>query len=230
MKNIHTLFILACLCAFQKAYSDTTISFYFQPYPYTQESTANRLAKPGKIAKHILEGITNHNPVTGIFASYAGYLDVSNTNGLIMFPRKHENPALHLVISHKIIPIAMMSNTIHHWELDKDTPADIFLVERTQDPATKLFYLKVTKEQRPKDNIIPLESLIIIAKPDKVEIPLGITLTQDQPNLVLPDIYIKKGLNYTGNALFMVKISHLFAPVKTTYKKEEKRYLSHIAN
>src|SRR5271156_2951774 len=122
MKNIYIFSILACLCSFQKSYNDATISFFFQPYPYTHESTAQRLAQPGKIAKHILEGMTQHNPIAGIFVTYAGYLDVSSVDGLVMLPRKHPEPKFHIIVTNKIIPVAMMNNTIHHWQLDKHTP------------------------------------------------------------------------------------------------------------
>lgn len=221
-----TALIIALFGVFQKAQADSIINFFLYPYPHIQEIT-QKLKNPGKIARQTINGILRHNFVAGIFSTYAGYIDITDLNGQTFFPRKHNAPILHLVITEKIIPVTMFANTIHHWELIPGVPASFFKFEKKQDEKTGLFFWDVHPENKPENNIIPLESLTLIASPETIYVPIGITLTDDTANFLLPPLYVKKQLDITHNALYMLHISHLFSPSNILFTKEEKRYVVH---
>ena len=226
MKRILLLFILA----YFSIYGDPLITLYLRPFPHANQ-IAQKLTKPGKIARNTIEGILAFNGVSGIFSTYAGYLEVSDAKGQINFPRKHPKPLLYVVITNKIVPIPMFKNTIHHWEFDSTAPAHMYRVEKKQDEETDLFYWDVQSVALPEDRWVPLESLVIIAKPKNMYLPTGTTLAgPETPNLLLPDMYVKKGINIVGNALYVLNLTHLFGPVHILYKKEAKRYATHVAD
>lgn len=230
MKNKIFFFILI-FSLLQKSIlrADAIITFFMRPYPkinekIQQEKMASDLKKPGKIAKYTTHGLLEFPIEAGIFSTYAGYLTTSDVNGQTTFPRKHEQPSLYLLITQKITPIIMMRNTIHHWELEEKTPAAMFKIDKKQDEKTGNYFWDVQHAKLPENNRIPLESITIIAKPKNIFVPTGITLTNDDPQLILPNIYIKKGIMKISNALYILNLRNFFGTVKTEYKKESNRY------
>jgi hypothetical protein len=219
-----TALIIALLSVFQKAHADPIINFFLYPYPYP-EKIAQKLKNPGKIARQTINGILRHNFVAGIFSTYAGYIDITDINGQTFYPRKYNAPLLHLVITEKIIPVTRFNNTIDHWEIIPGTHAAFFKMEKKQDMQTGLFFWDVHPEEKPANNIIPLDSLTLIADPEAIYVPIGITITDDTANFLLPPLYVKKQLDITHNALYMLHISHLFSPSRILFTKEEKRYI-----
>jgi len=226
--------IIASLSIYQNAHTEPTINMFFRSFPeiypneHAQELEA-KLKKPGKIARHTIRSLTNSNIVAGIYVTYGGYLDVSDVNGEIRFPRKHKEAKVILVITTKITPIMMVGNTIHHWEFEEGTPVSLYSVERKQDEETKLLYWDVKAIPAPENNRLPLESLVVFGKPKDVYIPEGITLTTEGPQLLLPDIYVKKGIKQYERALYLLNLKHFFGPVTVYSKKEPKRYLSRLS-
>jgi hypothetical protein len=189
------------------------------------ESLMNKLRKPHGIAKQTLTGLLHHCPITGIFSSYFGYLNASDHNGQTSFPRKQSKPLLHLVITNKITPIIMFQYTISHWELVPGTPAVMYSCEQKEDPETRLVFWDVKEEPLPSNNQIPLQdALIIIAKPTNIIVPTGITLTEQSANLILPEMYVKKGIQTTRNALYILDLSLFFQPINILYKKAKSSY------
>jgi hypothetical protein len=204
-----------------------TLALYFRPYPSNEQhaaTLADKLQSPGKIAKHTVKGLAGHSLVAGIISTYAGFLQVSDYNGFTYFPRKHSSPKIYLVITKKMTPMVMFAQTVHHWELNPGVDAHMFLIERKKDDETQTVFFDVQAAPLPEDHIIPLEAIVILAKPADLYVPLGITLTNDSENWLLPDIYVKKGINVVDNMLYLLNMSHLFRPVELEYKKENLRY------
>jgi hypothetical protein len=223
MKYRHLVFILPYFLFYQSGHADSIISLFIRPYPQPS-IVAEKIKKPGKIARHTVEGLANYQVPSGIFASYAGYLTISDFDGQIIFPRKHEQSKIQVIITPEIKPILMLEKTIHHWELIPGVPAKMYTFEQKFNEETNLDYWDVQSAMLPENNIIPLSSLIIFAKPRYFFVPLGITTTNDTPNLVLPPIYAKKGIKITKNALYVFNLSHFFGNVLYLYKKFPKRY------
>lgn len=230
MRHIKNLFlIIPCFIFVNTAYADALIVLDLKPYPlvaeseHCQELTRN-LKIPGAIAQHCIFGVLDKDLVVGVFATYGGYLNVSDAYGILAFPYKHTAPKVNLLITSRLTPIMMSGNTIHHWELVQGAAADMFSIERKQDENTKVYFWDTQRKSLPDNARIPLETVIILAKPHHIYVPVGITPTQISQHLVLPNIFIKKGLNLISHALYALNLKHLFGPIRYEYKKEPQRY------
>lgn len=227
MKQISLFFLMIWLLSGSTIIADPIISFFFREYPAQQHAPMmlTKLKKPHGIAKQSLNGIIHHAGVSGIFSSYFGFLNASDVNGQTVFPRKQSKSVFEIIVTNKITPIMMFQATVSHWELVPGVPAAMYHAEQKEDPDTKLTFWDIQKVPVPQDNRIPLqESLIIIAKPQNIIIPTGITLTEPSANLMLPDMYVRQSIQTARNALYILNISFLFRPIDLLYKKEKTRY------
>lgn len=202
-----------------------TINFFIRPYPAEQATPAQKLQQqietPGRLsAKTVKNRFLAHAPNAGIFGTYEGYLAITDLNGQISFPRKTTEKTFNLLITPNIKPIFMIGNTIHHWELDHSVPSELYTITQKQDPTTKRWLWKTEKGRLPHNNIITLNTIIIFAKPINIYVPVGVTLTTDNPQLMLPDIYAKKSLNIPQQALKVLTLRQFFGPLKKQYKED----------
>jgi len=229
------ILIISFLFMYPNVKADNVITLFLRPYPIATEQnfaqeTARKLAYPKKLARRRIEGLAGHNQIAGIFASYAGFIESSNYNGQLLFPRKHAQPKINLIITTKITPVMFFAQTVHHLELEEVAPIALYTIERKQDEDTNQFYWDVQQETEiPRDYVIPLESLIILAKPQHIYVPTGITITNDSPNLFLPNIYVKKGINIIANSLYMLNLMHLFRNPDFEYEKEKDGYAVQVS-
>lgn len=231
MKNkLYIYSILTAFSLFGNLRGNPVITMFMKPYmAITHQDDADyiskKLKKPGKIAKMNIKNLSRSPLIKGIISTYAGYVAMSNYDGQTSFPKKHALPMLYLLITNKITPILMAGNTIHHWEIAGS--AQMYKVERLHNNTEDLYYWNVEEVPLPEDKRIPLEAITIIAKPDRIYVPQGITLTDNNTNFVLPTIYVKKGINTNANALYMLNVRQFFGHTHPTYKKGTNRYLSH---
>lgn len=231
MNKTIILFIVAAFAYNNTFYADELVTFFIKPYPviahekneYAQ-SLVKELRQPSVVDRKVLHNVLQKDIESGIFATYAGYITISNPNGQVMFPRKHQRQLFYFAITTNIIPHIMTANTIHHWEFDPETPTTLYKVEKFLDQMTQLYYWQTTKIPVPEDNIIPLEAIVIFAKPKYIYVPEGISITRDRPNQVLPDIYIKKGIKLLGTTLFVLNIRPFFGHVDKVLQKRDTSY------
>lgn len=243
------LLIIALFYSNRTLFADKLITLFLKPYPYpltthteqqqsepmvragtAQEASqklAPKLHKVGKLASHLSKHILPAS-VSGIFATYGGFLTVSDLNGEISFPLLHKSPFLYLLITERLAPIIMAGNTISHWELQEGVPAELYRMEQKYDADSRLDFWEVSQEPLPKNNRVPLESLALFADPKYIYVPLGATIFTHSPHLILPDIYVKKGLNLTEQALFILNLTSYFGSILPIYKKEKTRYSTHL--
>jgi len=75
---------------------------------------------------------------SGFLALYAGYSDYSNSDGLISFPLRHNEPKVYLVITKKVKLTQVKGETIAHLEFDnaKNIEKAIYLFEKKKDENT----------------------------------------------------------------------------------------------
>lgn len=210
-----------------KLYADPIVTFFFQDYP-TQELanyTLAKMKKPQAIAKKALQGIGAQNPRAGIFSTYYGFLGISNYVGQTSFPRKQSKNSLVVYITNKFTPIMMFQNTVSHWQLVPGVPAEAYYFNLEENPETKLLVWNVSKAPvDPKGNIPAEGSLLILAKPKNLFVPLGASLASQDANLKLPDMYAKKGIATNRNALYILNMNFLFRPVEQQFKVDKKRF------
>jgi len=228
MKQTHNIFLVCIsLLLTNIIVADPILTFFFRNYPEVgiAQRTMNKLQRPHGIAKEHLRALMNPNPVGGIFVSYFGFLNASSSTGQILFPRKQSKASFQLAISNKITPITMFQNTISHWQLEPGTPAELYNLDLIEDENTKLSFWQMEKVPLPENNRLDAtRSIMIIAKPQNIYVPTGITITKPSANLILPDIYVKRGISSIRNALYILNLSLFFRPIDLLYKKEKTRY------
>ncbi len=232
-KNIRSyLFILTVFFAFPTLLGEQLIILFLKPYPVISEQEASqklaqKLHKPGKIANHLSKHILSAQ-VSGIFATYGGLLTASNLMGELSFPRLHNKSFIYLLVTEHITPIVMTGNTIHHWEIEDDAVADLYKIEQKFDQENKVHYWEVSREPIPDNRHVPLESITLLANPKYVYVPLGISIYQESPHLILPDVYIKKGIHLTSNYLYFINLLQYFGAIRPLYKKDKTLFLRQL--
>lgn len=210
------------------------ITFFMRPFPHvypiekklTQQQIAKKskkLQRPEKIAKYTLRSILESNASSGIFCTYMGQLALSS-HGQVTFARRQVAPHIKLLITEKINPILMNSQTIHHWEIEGGHPASLYLVEQKVDPETEIEFWDVKKIALPENNIISLDSIIIFAKPSHIVVPQGITIVEREAQLLLPDLYVKKNIDKLASSLYVLNLKRFFNQTKPIYQIKPTQY------
>lgn len=230
------LFIVASFSLFTNLYSEQLIAVFLRPYPRLDpDQKVTKIMKSvrhaGKFSRMQVKQLLGlKKMVAGVFATYAGFLSVSNTDGEIAFPRKHTDPQLYILVTEELVPIVRSGNTLSHWELNEDRPAVMYQITKTKDENGPLEYYETAASSLPANNVVPLESIVIFANPRYVYIPLGVTPSTESPHLVLPDIYINHRINLTSPALHVLNVMHYYGALTFIVQKEPLRYrmlLSH---
>ena len=224
MKNL-ILIVCTLLSLFvhtqNKANTETshyTINMFIKEYPSEDTHKTFPLIAHDFLPKQLIRS-TFYQPVNcGIYGLYNGYIARSDDYGLISFPRDTSKESFTLIITNQLKPTFLIGNTVKDWRLTDPQQTALFRIRREKDPETKLYYWKVLKMNLPQSHKVPLFSIIIIAKPKNIYVPLGVTPTTKLSNLVLPPIYAKRGLDRINNALFVLNVKQFFSPIKKETK------------
>ena len=232
MKKNYCVHLLLLLLIFSKVGAGPRIAFFFRPQPLTDaEKISQKLKKPGKLAKYTAKGMVQmvqSVSVEGILATYGGYVTASNYNGEISFPRKHQKDGVDILVTSEITPVPLFENTILNWNRVLGVPAKVYSCEQKYDDKRSEYYWETQEVALTEGLEIPLATIIIIAKPKNIEMNIGRKTTNGTANLVLPDVYVKKGINIIENSSYMLTIRHLFRPVETEENREPLKNLTHI--
>jgi hypothetical protein len=229
MKKSYYGFVTLIMFCCMRVVADPTITFFFKSTPDIQK-ISQKIRKPGKLAQHTVHGIIQHIPVAGILVTYAGYVTASNYNGEVVVPRKHQKAEVIILITPEMTPIALFENTILHWQLVPGMPARMYSCQLKHNEKTGDYYWNTQEVPLPADKIIPLSAMIIVADPKNITVKTGQTVTNETANLVLPDIFVEKGINIVKNDSYMLTVRHLFKPVDTQEKREPLKMLTHIVD
>jgi hypothetical protein len=227
MKKQYYVLVLSFFLSCIKVGANPTITFFFRPSSDI-EKMMHIFKKPGNLAKSMVNGMVNHSSIAGISVLYFGYITASDYNGEVIFPRKHQKSAVTIVVTPELFPVALFENTVHHWELIPGVPVAMYVCEQKYNDKTEEYYWDSKEISVPMDRKIPLEAIIIVAKPKNIIIPSGITPTRETANLVLPPLYITKGINIVDNSTYMLTLRHLFRPVDLQNKREPIQILTHV--
>lgn len=214
--NWHSFILATLISATTSIKSEFTLNFFVQDYPQefadqeTPDTSSAALNKSAIIKQF-------HQPAhVDVYALYNGYLAHSgkDEDGLISFIRRTQKPEFYLLVTPHINPIFLLENTIGAWYVTKPELARLFLIRLLQDNQTGLHYWKTQQINLPSDNIVPLHTIVVPAKPNKVYVPLGVQIGRREPNLVLPPIYVKKGLDRADQTMFVLNIKNFLAPIE----------------
>ena len=234
-KKIRNQILLLALLSAIKTNCYQTITFFMRPYPTITSKEiaickAKKLNKLSKASKYVFRSFTKPFLASGIFCTYGGNSTITDLNGQATFIRTHKKPLVNIIITKNIVPILSLENTVHHWEISRARDVKMYTIEKKFDTLAKTYFWDTKKAPKLEDNIIPLHAIVIFADPKYIYIPTGITLTTKSPQLVLPDIYVKPGINKVKSALMMFNIKNLVSATNTLYKKEKSNYSKHIKN
>lgn len=211
--------VLITLCTVNRA--DSLISLSLRPYPIipqaqqpdNEQSTTQPTPPPASF-------IIDYSKTQGIAATYSGIIALADAYGQIIFPRKHTADSVTLVITQKIKPIIMFGTTLAHWIIEDPEATQLFTITKTTDPATNILFWDAQPTTLSTDKIIPAEAVILIANPNNVYIPIGITITKKSNHLLLPPVYIKNEFDALTNTLIIFNLRQFFGSLKTETKDE----------
>ncbi|MFA5306994.1 MAG: hypothetical protein WC365_06115 [Candidatus Babeliales bacterium] len=157
-------------------------------------------------------------PLSGFACIYAGYLDWSDTDGLVSFPLRHTSPKIYVAVTPRIELVNVKESTYSHRKFVPGQPAVMYRFERKTDTKNNLYW-EVTTEKIPADLTINPLAIVIITNPSNIYITTGNFICTDGGQMVLPPFYVV-GRNDNKAALSnFSSIQRFFEPVT---KKQEK--------
>jgi len=228
-KSIFIRFILGCLITFAHA-QQYTINIPVYDYPQEELKNHPRQLNTFQVSKQVMKSYFYQPMSLNIYGLYNGELASVNNLGFLSFSRTTQYPDFTLIITQEIQPVLLHTNTINHWLLSKPAETALYVIKQHKDPETKLVYWKTQSVNIPLDRQVPIHAITILAKPDDVYVPLGITPTTKLPNIVLPALYVRRSLDPLKQALFVLNIKQFFAPAHTISKFDKLTYATLIAS
>lgn len=160
----------------------------------------------------------------GVLATYHGYVTFSDQNGQILFPRKHTRDDMFYVVTRKVRPVITYGETVQHFTIDNAEATRMYYLKRMQDEDNNVTYWDVSELEVKAGQHIPPSAMIIFSNPEHIIVPTGIFKTIDGGSLLLPDLYIKKGIPIGPNVLAFLPLNKYFTPVNHTYAYTSDRY------
>lgn len=216
----------------------------------TSDLVSAILPQPSYLFKgHHQHDLSDSVGVSGIQAIYLGYLANSTKNGQISFPRKQQSDQINILITPKIAPVFMIKpSLIHHWTVDTSQPMAMYEINRKKDKKLKTYYFDVVNMKEAIENKnfdqtkssmyqsiltgkkeIPLNTIIILADPENITLPTGITYNHYSPNFILP-VLTAKEFDSTQNSLYTLSIKQYFEQVNIANKSDTADVITMITN
>lgn len=203
-------------------YLSSTIA---EPIVDYENRTIKKLTETEKLVKAILKTELRKRPMGGVFTTYLGFVDVLGVGAFAVFPLKHAESEVTIIVVKRMYPIITQGQTVERFIRKKSEPAAYYRLKRTKDSQSADVYWETTKIETPKDLTIPAQAIVICAKPEEIFIPEGTTTAIPGPHLFLPDIfptpYFKRGME--TDVMTFVKISPYFEPVRMARRLQKDR-------
>ena len=149
--------------------------------------------------------------------TYGGFFTSSNHNGQIILPRKTQDLDFYILITNQIIPIFSILNNISHLQIITNTPAAMYHITTTINPITDKLEWLTSLADIPKDQHIPLHTIIIFADPNNVTMQLGPSNLQLDTHLILPNIYLNLPFVNHNFSLLLPNIRPFLGKLETAY-------------
>lgn len=206
-RYVYALLLYASSLHCELTHSPHVISMTFKEYP-----TLHALAHPD----------TKTPPnVDGINATYFGFLNTTGYDGDLIFPRRHQEPTITLLVSTDVQPIFMASNTIAFWQLNQNAIYALYTIEKQQDQETQKWFWNITKATPPDKGRLPINTIVLFAEPTAIYVPEGITISDSNQQLVLPALYVKQTIQRPEGTMKALEQSPFFKRIAMDYKKEK---------
>jgi len=129
--------------------------------------------------------------LSGFLSVYAGFMDISDKDGLISFPLRHSKPKIYLAITKDIKIVKVKENTISHKEFLPDLQVKLYSFEKKdsidpKDPTKKTLYWSVNEIQGKNEKKVNPLTIVILTDPSNIYVPTGDFLSMESPHLILP--------------------------------------------
>ena len=187
----------------------------------SREKATRTLTTPGKLV-HALVKEELRRPIPGLWATYAGMCTFSDYQGQISFPRRNIDEEVTLLVTQKIKPIIFSGATVHRFTVAEGAPYALYTMTRKNSRDT--FFWEIASGELPPNRALSPFTLTLFAKPEEINVPNDLIITNGSPNLLLPTIGVARGANLTLNTLLFFKVNQFFAPVARAYRYTDDRF------
>ncbi len=166
------------------------------------------------IRKHLTPALS------GFMTIYGGYIDVSDPDGLISFPLRHDEPKLYIAITPEVKLVNIRGKTFSHQEyiVNEQNPVKLYSFEKKQDEDKKSYW-DVQEITAPEDKAIDHITTIILSKPKNLFIQTGHFFTVAGEQFVLPPIYVLGNKDKEKILLKTLDLQNYFERIKIEKKK-----------
>ncbi len=233
MKMLIMLLILLVSLIASNLFGDNRIVMYLKHAPeeiiqtsIAEAKSQNLLDKidektPGSVNHKLMKGALRDYftpKLSGFTAIYGGYMDISNQDGLLMFPLRHATPKIYLAISPSIELVKVQGETISHREFVLNEESKLYLCERKTDEKKNIFW-HVSEEKIPNDRKINPITMVLLAKTKNIFVPTGDFLAAESSHLVLPDIHVIGSFDQEKILLQAIDLKRYFEKITEDEKK-----------
>lgn len=166
--------LYGCMCAFfiLQAKSPHLIIISFMPYPNQHTNM---------LSSSISQGI----PVT-----YFGNRAFTDNVGIATFWYEGDESLFYLLVSDSIRPQMAYNNTVDYWYVPENSEHEFYVIEKKYDTSLKLYFWNIQKCNM-KEARIPINTVVIHVHPKKIYVPTGVVVSNNNPQMVVPSLYIK---------------------------------------
>ncbi|RTL07034.1 hypothetical protein EKK58_02540 [Candidatus Dependentiae bacterium] len=184
-----------------------------------------KIEQKGSVGKVGFNHFVDASPVAGFFGMYAGMLAMSDNAGSIRFQRKHTEPVMYIAITQDIVPIMRIENTVHHWQFVPNAAVLFYKLEPKIDKEKNKLFWHIQEMEVPHNLIIPAEAIVVFANPTYCYFDITAAyVAYINPNIFLPPLISKKGINAIKSSLHLLSIRHFFAPLQPVIRTGQKAY------
>lgn len=222
--SIGLLFQTCIDCQIPIRGSSGTITIFIRSRPANVNNLQYKLdKKTTPVSRMIIKSQLRRSLISGIYASYAGFISSSDYNGEMIFPRKTTHDSLTLVITPAVDPVMLKGKTVNNLMVKKNEPVKVYTCTRKQELRKKYYYWDVESAHL-NSSRLPWYAIIFFADPTTLTLDLGTYVTEGGVHLLLPPLFNSKENFKQSEALRLLKINRFFAPVKKTYRFTKDRY------
>ena len=175
---------------------------------------------PDKFAKKMIKGLIPSDSLpkssSGIMALYGGYAAYSDKMGMINFPLRHDGKQVDVVVTPSMdlerlyketfSGVFISQKTMIDSGISNSMPPQRYLFSQVEAPVVPVAgdatapkqdsngsvigSWQVVKSAVGFDTRLPAETVIILANPKNIFVPLGSFMSMVKPHVVVPDIYL----------------------------------------
>lgn len=149
-------------------------------------------------------------------ATYGGYIDISDKNGLISFPLRHQGDKVSVALTQSFEPILFEGNTISHIIFNQDTK--MYLFEKKTGKKEQVYW-EVTEQPIEKGKKNAPTTIVILTNINNIAIIPGSYLTTKTVQFVLPNAFFVVGnTNNEKDLLNSLELRTIFERVSVDKK------------